>query len=146
MELSEEITSVQNAVIFNETKWFAIEETIIEFKCKKGFNLVTNSKEIYLQNSIWDQRAIQHDLYKSRRQSKQNSNLFVCFTYSYFDSLFQCMHCYFQWAVLKQCVSIKLFPTIALLFPLFSVFQFLTLTQRFNHFVLYQIFNQIVLY
>jgi hypothetical protein len=54
-ELTEEISSVENAYIFNETKWYAIEGTVVEYKCKTGFNLVTNSKRTCLQNSRWDQ-------------------------------------------------------------------------------------------
>jgi hypothetical protein len=54
-ELTEEISSVENAYIFNETKWYAIEGTVVEYKCKTGFNLLTNSKRTCLQNSRWDQ-------------------------------------------------------------------------------------------
>jgi hypothetical protein len=53
-KLTEEISSVQNAYIFNETKWYAIEGTVVEYKCKTGFDLVTNSKRTCFQNSTWD--------------------------------------------------------------------------------------------
>jgi hypothetical protein len=54
-KLTEEISSVQNAYIVNETKWYAIEGTVVEYKCKTGFDLVTNSKRTCLHNSTWDQ-------------------------------------------------------------------------------------------
>ena len=56
-ELTEEISSVQNAYIFNETKWFAIEGTVVEYKCKSGFQLVANSKRTCLHDSTWDQNG-----------------------------------------------------------------------------------------
>ena len=56
-ELSEEIKSVKDAYIFNRTKWFAIEGTVVEFVCKTGFELVQNSKRTCLHNSTWDQNG-----------------------------------------------------------------------------------------
>jgi len=86
-ESSEEIISVQNAFIFNQTKWFAIEGTIIEFKCKKGFNFVTNSKRTCLHNSTWDQSGpICTEV--DDNQSEQDSNLLFILHIRHFINFF----------------------------------------------------------
>jgi hypothetical protein len=70
-ELTEEISSVQNAYTFNETKWYAIEGTVVEYKCKTGFDLVTNSKRTCLHNSTWDQNdSICYDLKSNGSKEK----------------------------------------------------------------------------
>ena len=56
-EVSEEIMSVKNAYIFDTNKWYAIEGTSISFRCKPGFEFVSDSFRTCLHNSTWDQTA-----------------------------------------------------------------------------------------
>ncbi|CAG2105949.1 unnamed protein product [Medioppia subpectinata] len=54
---SEEISSVKNAYIFNESKWYAIEGTHVYYRCKTGYELLSESLRTCGYNSTWDQKT-----------------------------------------------------------------------------------------
>ncbi|CAG2175845.1 unnamed protein product [Oppiella nova] len=69
--------SVKNAYIFDTNKWYAIEGTSVSFRCKPGFEFVTDPFRTCLDNSKWDQTApINH--YSLYGTMKYNENNMAC--------------------------------------------------------------------